>query len=319
MVGIEAVTVHASTHEMSRQRVNPTSSGPHEGYRGNPASRFDLGNGVELERFGRWEPGSVSLPPAGFHRLSTHVQENGNKARSHWDIAGQRFSVDLEPAMIVVVPADSAIAASWDEPAQGTLNFLFSHDALVTVLDELEMPSAGLELLSGTQGLDPSFLVWSQGLMRELRDERLGNRLMRDALVQQMLVHILRHYTNRSDANAADQVGRRDRLVPAAVSAALEYLHAHLGEPIELGVLASHANVSRFHFSRLFKQTIGRTPGQELTRLRVERAKELIHRDGRWKPLAVIAGECGFADQSHLGRSFKRLVGVTPGEFRRSI
>lgn len=303
---------------MSRQSTHPQPWDSQERYRGRPVSRFVFGDGIELERFGRWDPGSISLPSVEMHRISTHVQENSAKARSRWDIEGQAFSVDLEPAMIVVIPAGSTIAATWEATAQGTLNLLVHHDTLVNVLEELEMPSHGLEMLAGPQGLDASFLTWSQSLLREMNDGRLGDRLMRDALKQQMLIHILRHYTNRSDAGAARRVGRRDRLVPAAISRSLEFMHAHLEEPIELDRLSKLANVSRFHFSRLFKQTIGRTPSQELTRLRVERAKALIRLEGRWKPLSVIANECGFADQSHLGRSFKRLVGMTPGQYRRS-
>lgn len=104
------------------------------------------------------------------------------------------------------------------------------------------------------------------------------------------------------------------RLPGLTLGRVLDYLNANLTEPVSLGDLARVAHVSRFHFARLFKQTVGETPHRYIIRRRVERAKELLV-EGRLS-LSEVASSVGFADQSHLNRQFKRLVGITPKEYR---
>ena len=301
------------------QALSPDQLHSSNAYRGYPSDRFDLGEGIEIERFGKWRAGEVSLPAATHHRISMHVQEDGNRAPSRWNIEGRRFSADREKAMVAVVPAGSPMSATWDDTASGTLNFLVTQDALTTILDQSETLSSGTELFPGLHGLDPVLLDSAVRLVAELEHQQLGDRLMRDSLKLQMMVHILRHYSNRAPAPVVARFRRARLLHASAVAVALEYMRDNLDQRIGLDDLASVAGVSRFHFARLFRQALGSTPMQELTRLRVDRAKQLIERDGAWKSLAAIASECGFADQSHLGRQFKSRLGATPGAFLRSL
>jgi AraC-like DNA-binding protein len=85
---------------------------------------------------------------------------------------------------------------------------------------------------------------------------------------------------------------------------------------MDLAVLAGVAGFSVFHFAREFKQTAGVTPHFYLLQKRVQRAKEMLARTDL--SLSEIALAAGFADQSHLARHFRRMVGSTPGEFRWS-
>ncbi|MEN9675578.1 MAG: hypothetical protein RIS76_1474, partial [Verrucomicrobiota bacterium] len=64
-----------------------------------------------------------------------------------------------------------------------------------------------------------------------------------------------------------------------------------------------------------FKVATGHPPHEYLVRLRVDRAQDLLRRHGGKWTMAAIAQESGFSDQSHLSRHFKRVLGVTPGEF----
>ncbi len=68
------------------------------------------------------------------------------------------------------------------------------------------------------------------------------------------------------------------------------------------------------HLTRIFRQQVGMPPYAYLTYRRVEEAKKLLQQ--QW-PLTQTALETGFADQSHLTRQFKRMLGVTPGAYRR--
>jgi AraC-like DNA-binding protein len=95
-----------------------------------------------------------------------------------------------------------------------------------------------------------------------------------------------------------------------------EYVEVHLGESIDLSMLAGVAGLSVHHFARQFKQSAGVTPHLYLTKKRVERAKEMLVQTGL--SLAEIAYAVGFFDQGHLARHFRLMLGTTPREFRWS-
>lgn len=94
-----------------------------------------------------------------------------------------------------------------------------------------------------------------------------------------------------------------------------DLIEADLAGTFELGNLAEVAGVTRFQVIRDFKRVAGMTPGQYLRDCRIRAAAALM-RTG--KPLADIAFETGFADQSHLTRLFKSMRGVSPGAFREA-
>ncbi len=67
--------------------------------------------------------------------------------------------------------------------------------------------------------------------------------------------------------------------------------------------------------ARGFRRSYGESVGERLRRLRLDAARAALERPG--SDLADVAQECGFADQSHLTRAFRKAFGVTPGAFRR--
>lgn len=99
---------------------------------------------------------------------------------------------------------------------------------------------------------------------------------------------------------------------PLAVVQARRFLDEHAAERPTLSQLAAHVGLSPFHLLRVFQRTIGSTPHAYLTHLRVRRARHLL---ANGAPPADVALEVGFADQSHLTRAFRRIVGVPPAQF----
>jgi AraC family transcriptional regulator len=80
--------------------------------------------------------------------------------------------------------------------------------------------------------------------------------------------------------------------------------------------MAAAAHLSPYHFARQFKAATGLPPHQYVIARRVERAQQFL-RDDSDVPLAEVAAAAGFSDQSQFSHHFKRLIGVTPGQFRR--
>jgi transcriptional regulator GlxA family with amidase domain len=112
-----------------------------------------------------------------------------------------------------------------------------------------------------------------------------------------------------------------DNLRPGGLAAwqarrTLAYIEANLAWKIDIGDLANAVSLSRSHFSRAFKRSFGFSPMEYVVVRRVERAKAMI--GGTREPLAEVALACGFADQPHLNRRFRDIVGISPGRWRRS-
>ncbi|MFL6230221.1 MAG: helix-turn-helix domain-containing protein [Pyrinomonadaceae bacterium] len=139
--------------------------------------------------------------------------------------------------------------------------------------------------------------------------EEPASLLERETLLQSFSTDLLARFgEHRTDLEAATP-GR------ASVARAREYLAENYAENVSLRELARLANLSPFHFSRLFSEQCGMPPHAFQNQVRVTRAKELLVAGDA---VARVAAQTGFADQSHLTRQFKRLTGITPGLYQQS-
>src|SRR3984957_21097347 len=128
---------------------------------------------------------------------------------------------------------------------------------------------------------------------------------------------LLRGHLQESHANAALVAGvRQGGLARWQSRAAIEFINANLGSKLTLAEIAKVVCLSNSHFSRAFKISHGVSPWAYIIMARVERAKRMIR--ATRNPLSQIASACGFADQAHLCRAFRRCVGVSPGIWRRA-
>ena len=149
-------------------------------------------------------------------------------------------------------------------------------------------------------------------LLRQLAgelDATSGSALMADGLGRAIAVQLLRRFQALPAAKTIPPAP------PTAVLRAVALMRQRLAEPLSLDDLAASAGLSPFHFARQFKVATGHPPHEYHVRLRVDRAQELLRQHGRAWTMAAVAQEVGFSDQSHLARHFRRVVGVTPGEF----
>ena len=149
-------------------------------------------------------------------------------------------------------------------------------------------------------------------LMRQLLHELsapAGAALAAEGLARTIAVLLLREFDHIRGAKPAQPAQ------PLAVLKVVELMRQRLADSLALEEMASVAGVSPFHFARQFKTATGHPPHDYFIRLRVDRAQELIRQHRREWTMAAIANECGFADQSHMARHFKRVLGVSPGEF----
>lgn len=106
-------------------------------------------------------------------------------------------------------------------------------------------------------------------------------------------------------------------LTPARLKLVYDFIEAHIAEDLGLSDLSAAAGLSPFHFARAFKEETGQPPHRHLMDRRVSRAQEML--TASEVPLAEIALACGFSSQSHFTTAFKRVLGTTPGAWRRAV
>lgn len=101
------------------------------------------------------------------------------------------------------------------------------------------------------------------------------------------------------------------------IQKSISYIQRHLQEEIKMHDVAEHVQLSRSHFSALFKQAMGKTFLEYVIEKRMERATEIIRETN--KKLYEVANEVGFSDYKYFTRCFKEYVGTTPKEWREQL
>jgi AraC family transcriptional regulator len=108
-----------------------------------------------------------------------------------------------------------------------------------------------------------------------------------------------------------------EKTPPRWLTRVKDRLHAEFCERLRMRDLAREAGVHPVHLARAFRKFEKRTPGEYQQHLQIRAACELLGKP-EW-PLADIAAECGFADQSHFTRTFRRMAATTPLRFRQAV
>ncbi len=143
-------------------------------------------------------------------------------------------------------------------------------------------------------------------LYREFCQPDAVSTLVIEALAAEMLVEVSRH--GRSN----------DRKQPPRwLSQAREYLETNFGEQLSLTSIAGAVEVHPVHLAREFRRFFNCTIGEHIRNKRIEHTCHQLAESNA--SLAEIAHQTGFCDQSHLSKTFKRVVGVTPASFRQGL
>ena len=146
-----------------------------------------------------------------------------------------------------------------------------------------------------------------------LEDEYFNSRVVSPDFYR-AVVRLLETFANHLSTIAGEIAVHGCNQDSPLIKRGKEYIARHLSDRIRLGDIARALNMSPFHFCRTFKQTTGRTFVEYLSHVRVERAKILL-RD-RGLRVSEIAYEVGFQTLTHFNRTFRKLVGCSPTEYR---
>jgi AraC family transcriptional regulator len=221
---------------------------------------------------------------------------------------GSAQSVRFSPGELSFTPAGVSIRTTF--PAVRVMHTLQSPETYDTISSEL-VRGGTIHFETRYPINDPLVSQIVSTITHETGRHFLDH-ILADALNTALAVRMVRHFIDPSKIALPPSNGlSRKRLHRVR-----DYIEAHLGDRVTLTDLAGVACLSSYHFSRSFKLALGIGPHRYVTQRRLERAKTLMRRTNQ--PLAWVAQETGFADQSHLTSVFRRETGMTPGQFRSS-
>jgi len=212
---------------------------------------------------------------------------------------------------LVILPAGAP--SSWHLERRGEVRHLhlYLSPALIhQVAAAADLNPDTVELVNATGVADPQIEAMALSFLSELRSGGLFGKLYIESLTTLLVVTLLRHHSSLRQPLLLSPGG----LANTTKRHVITYIEEHLAEGLSLSAIATVANLSPYHFARLFKESTGLSPHQYVISRRVERAKLLLATTN-WS-LTTIAHAVGFAHESHLALHFKRLTGFTPKHAR---
>jgi AraC family transcriptional regulator len=267
-------------------------------------------------------PASRELPKGSGRHLLFVCLSGGRILR---ESEGERAELDIAPGSVTFLPSGTPIRWTWK--SRISCSIIALDPAFVNRVGEqvFGLASDKIHFVLTERGNDSTIATIAGSLAREVVKSERGGRLYAESLANILAVHLLRHYAQCADGRhlqTCSDLAEQESQAPAqghqsrAVAHALQFIHAHYTRDLSLNEIAKAVSLSPFHIARLFKQSLGVSPHQYLIQLRVNSARSLLAAGSGERSLAEVASAVGFADQSHLTRHFKRIVGVTPRQFR---
>jgi AraC family transcriptional regulator len=236
----------------------------------------------------------------------------GKPAHQYWEDGRQIPVCDLRAGETCLYDLRRETRLVLDKPVHFLL-FYLSREALKAIADDVSAPRIGDLNHKPSFGIeDATIFRLGSSVLAALSRPDQANRLFVDHVTLAVGIHIAKTYGGMQPVSRIAS----GRLAPWQERRAKEIISANLGG-VPLADVARECRLSTSHFQRAFRRTVGMAAHQWLLSRRIEVAKEKL-RDGQ-SSLSDVALACGFSDQSHLTRVFNRLVGISPGAWRRVL
>jgi AraC family transcriptional regulator len=226
---------------------------------------------------------------------------------------GQVVELPAKSALVVEPNADITVTGKQVELLQLTVSpsLLIEHALAMRLIPPKSTVSFAPGPIEGDHRLENLL----QEFVAELLNEDPGKEIVMRALVEQVVVHLLRNYSQprRSHELELSRAGLIDRRIRRSV----ELMHTQLDQDLSLKALAAASYLSPFHFARLFKKLTGSTPHNYLAVIRTNRAQLLLAETEL--SITEIGARVGYLSASHFTKAFRLATGTTPREFRKAL
>lgn len=263
-------------------------------------------DGIAMESFSDVPP--VAIPD---HEHPTHFINlliKGN-ITAEWTVGGKTGIADHGPGTIYMLPAGTRDRLTWSGTTSRIV--LVMEPRFLTRSMEQTAHLHDLELIPQWNLRDRHIQSLILALHADLQDGSPAGPLYGESLAVALGHYLIRRHSTRIGRSATSIQGE---MPSVRLNRVVEFMNENLARDLRLSELAQVAGMSPHYFCQLFKQSTGYTAYQYVLRQRIDRAKQYL-RDPKIT-LAVASAATGFADQSHFTKVFRRMVGLTPTQFR---
>ncbi|MBT9330900.1 helix-turn-helix domain-containing protein [Paracidobacterium acidisoli] len=274
---------------------------------GKPASGtiFSPWNGLIVEKHSI--PG-IEIPEHEHSSLCLHMQTS-DPVQMEWWSEGKNGKESPGPGSLILLAPGTRDRLRWNAPSR----------RLIVSIDDSYLSRAARELdlksRSGFASLwhfrDSQLSLLLTEIQREMEEGWSTGALYGDLLGMSLSVALLRKHA-KEDPEA---IFAKGGISKARLRRVLDFIHENSHSDLRLEDLAQVAEMSVFHFARLFRTAMGISPHRYLLRQRLRQAQSLLRLGSR--TVAEIAVEAGFSSPGHLSRAFRREVGISPTEWLR--
>ncbi|MEO1203418.1 MAG: helix-turn-helix transcriptional regulator [Pseudomonadota bacterium] len=257
-----------------------------------------------------FEAPPASMPTRVFdqHHILLNLREEPHRVEN-WRGGEHRDFIFLKDE-IIVTPA--GIESGWRWHATSNVIVITLDPAKLEKFaqNEVGVLLTGGQLKDLPQFIDPDICQAGVMLRDALASDKPGSAVMFECLARVFLVKLIQEYGVERD----EEYAFSRRFTARHYQRVFDYVATNFAATITVEQLAGEAGISASHFARLFKKTIGESPMQFVMSYRIEQAKKLLVQQDT--PIIDIAMSCGFSDQAHFSRAFKRAEDLTPGRYR---
>ena len=262
-------------------------------------------NNIYLE-FHRQPSGEI--PRVYCQKHSLCIKTHGNQGKSARWLDDRFQSQCMANGDVLIVPENISYQGQWSNLIEFIL--LGIEPKLVQHIAYESIDPEKIEILPTFPKPDPLIYQIAIALKTTLLNNKFASSLYAETMANALSVHLLQNYSTRKFTLQE----YTDGLPKHKLRQVVDYIKEHLEQNLSINELAKLLQMSPHYFGRLFKQSMEITPYQYILQCRVEKAKVLLPK--KELTIADIAQRVGFAHQSHLNHHFKRIVGVTPKQFR---
>lgn len=272
-------------------------------------AEFSSGDGLLTFQYCVAEPGVCARGVTTRHCMVIPQQPDPIRAAISRDGDQRRFT--MRPGDIALAPASTDVVWQWYDPARVVLIWI-DPDVFQTFIEQ------DMRLILGGNSLDGEIIVHDPELasaaaqmLSAVSEDGLGTQVLFESLARIFLVILVRHYGQPVETEHTTH-----GLTLTQYTRLVDHIEARLDQKLSPADLAGALGLSETVFARRFKAHLGKTPMQFVTECRIKAATDLVTRTDL--TFGQIALRCGFADQAHLSRTFKKAHGQTPRAFRKS-
>lgn len=252
-------------------------------------------------------PARISAPALDHHLVTFYLRGSG-RVDMRLNDAFQRGAIC--PGKLLIMNAGQENQWEWDG-SPDVLHAYLSPEYMSSLA--LEIGVYDFELIDGVEVDDPILFDLGKQIVVELENPQFGDDLVGDALAQMIGIRLIRAHSSRT----GQKIDKTASLPAWRLKKVFDAIEERLEVGVSLEELAAVVGLSKFHFARSFKSATGMPPHRFILGRRLQRAKDML--GNAEISIAEIALSSGFASQEHLTTCFRKQLGTTPAQYRRSL